>query len=163
MTTNTKQHLEKSILWKAKECSDAAKKNARCKKEEFKLKRSIHVCNYLQQKTELQGGIKSFYSPYITKQAIGKALKRLKHSLPSSPRHQKFVIAKMAQEARAEIKTTITRINSNNLSKETIALVQGFYDSNNISWQVPGRELSLLAQWIKKVKNPNKPNSYAIC
>ena len=69
----------------------------------------------------------------------------------------------MAQEARAEIKTTITRINSNNLSKETIALVQEFYDSNNISWQVPGRELSLLAQWIKKVKNPNKSNSYAIC
>ena len=50
MTTNTKQHLEKSRLWKAKECSDAAKKNDRCKKEEFKLKRSIHVCNYLQQK-----------------------------------------------------------------------------------------------------------------
>lgn len=69
----------------------------------------------------------------------------------------------MAQEARAEIKTTITRSNSNNLSKETMALVQEFYDSNNISWQVPGRELSLLAQWIKKVKNPNKPNSYAIC
>lgn len=69
----------------------------------------------------------------------------------------------MAQEARAEIKTTITRSNSNNLSKETIALVQEFYDSNNISWQVPGRELSLLAQWIKKVKNPNKPNCYAIC
>ena len=45
----------------------------------------------------------------------------------------KFVIAKMAQKVRVEIKTTIIRSNGNNLSSETIALVQEFYDSHDIS------------------------------
>ena len=39
---------------------------------------------------------------------LGKASKRLKNSLPSSPRKQSIVIAKMAQEVGGEIKITTT-------------------------------------------------------
>ena len=39
MTTNTKQHLEKSRLWKAKECSDAAKKKWQMQKRRIQTKK----------------------------------------------------------------------------------------------------------------------------
>ena len=39
---------------------------------------------------------------------LGKVSKRLKNSLPSSPRKPNFVIAKIAQEVEGEIKITTT-------------------------------------------------------
>ena len=42
--------LKKVDFGKQRNVQMLQKKNDRCKKEEFKLKRSIHVCNYLQKK-----------------------------------------------------------------------------------------------------------------
>ena len=73
---------------------------ADAEKEEFKLKK-IRVCSYQQQKKKELPGVRSLCSTYTTKEATGKALKRLKRSLTSSPRKQKFAITKIAQEVGA--------------------------------------------------------------
>ena len=81
-----KQYLEKDRLRKAKIRLGAATKMTDAE-EEFKLKEKIRVHNYQQQKRKgLSGGVTSICSPYTTKQATCKALKRITCLLLSSPR-----------------------------------------------------------------------------
>ena len=109
---------------------------------------------------ELSRGVKSLCSPYTTKQATGKSLKGLRYLFSLSPRKQKIVIAKLTQEVGVEIKTAITRNNGNNLSSVTKALVQEFYNSNDISWQVAGRKYFIVIHTLdqdgKKAKQTSQ-------
>lgn len=65
----------------------------------------------------------------------------------------------MAQKVGAEIKTTTTRYNGNNLRKCMNFMIQMICLGKS---QVK-KTLALFAKWIKMVKTPNKPFNYVIC
>ena len=77
-------------------------------------------------------------TPYRSRQALGKALKRAHHSLPSSPRKKLFVVGKIAKSMGLDVSDSPTSSKrSSTITEETISLVNDFY---NISWQAPGRK-----------------------
>ena len=63
-------------------------------------------------------------TPYRSRQALGKAMKRLEQGLPSSPRKQLFVVENLARSVGIPVCSS---------------LVHSFYRTDDISWQAPGR------------------------
>ena len=78
-------------------------------------------------------------TPYRSRQALGKAMKRLEHGLPSSPRKQRFVVEKLARSVGVPVCSSSKKSTSAE-SEEKIELVHSFYRTDDISWQAPGRK-----------------------
>ena len=63
--------------------------------EEHKLKERLRIKNYQSKKSMKLTSSKNQETPYRSRQTLGKAMKRRKHSLPSSPHKQLFVVKKL--------------------------------------------------------------------
>ena len=72
-------------------------------------------------------------TPYRSRQALGKALKRAHHSLPSSPRKKLFVVGKIAKSMGLDVSDSPTSSKrSSTITEETTLLVNDFYNNNDI-------------------------------
>ena len=76
-------------------------------------------------------------TPYRSRQALGKPIKRLHHRLPFSPHKQRFVIEKLARSVGVAVCSS-SKKNTSAESEEERELVHSFYISDNVSWQPPG-------------------------
>ena len=65
--------------------------------EEHKLKERLCIKNYQSKKLIKSTSSKNQETPYHSQQALGKAMKRIMHRLPSSPHMQLFVVEKLAR------------------------------------------------------------------
>ena len=79
-------------------------------------------------------------TPYRCTQTLGKALKRVRQSLPASPHKQRCVIERLAEKAGISVNKSSPSQRSTSLSVKTVTAVNAFYLSNDISWQAPGRK-----------------------
>lgn len=78
--------------------------------------------------------------PYKSPQAMGKAVKRARSTLPTSPRKRKVIAAALAKEAGIRVVTPQIQSPRGGLSEDTKAKVTSFYTKDEISWQAPGRK-----------------------
>ena len=77
---------------------------------------------------------------YGSRQSFGKALKRVRSSLPSSPRKRKAVTVALANEVGINILKPKHPSDGASLTTETLKKVMGFYTRDDITWQAPGRK-----------------------
>ena len=90
-------------------------------------------------------------TPYRSRQALGKALKRAHHSLPSSPRKKLFVVGKIVKSMGLDVSDSPTSSKcSSTITEETTSLVNDFYNNNDKSWQAPGRKDRVIIRAEKK-------------
>lgn len=79
--------------------------------------------------------------PYKSKQAMGKALKRVQSMLPNSPRKKKAVVAAIAKNIGFQfIQSVGSATVRQDQARESSMNVQNFYMRDDISWQAPGRK-----------------------
>ena len=118
------------------------------------------TCNYIQsiisesqQCSANQGRQQATGTPYHSIQTLGKAVKRVQLSLPSSPRKKRCVIENLAKRVGLDILDDLPSTHrSNGLSESTKMLVNAFYLSNDISWQAPGRKDRVIIQEVNEGK-----------
>ena len=130
-----KKDRERKRLQKLKD-----KTKPKAKQEAHKAAERVKIRNFRLKKKAAQQMLPTVpsSSPFQTKQSAGKALQRTAKSLPNSPRKKVFVLAKMAKEAGLDVKG-LKRVRTG-LSDECTEAVKSFYESDNISWQAPGRK-----------------------
>lgn len=131
-----RKSLQKAIVWQ--------NMSVKSRKEHL-LKEKMRVRSY-RQKQKLKSLDKDtmlLTSPYRSNQAMGKAVRRTKLSLPTSPRKKLCVVKAIAKEVGLNVmKQSSDRTGTGNcktLREDTVKLVREFYLSNDISWQAPGR------------------------
>lgn len=78
--------------------------------------------------------------PYKSKQAMGKAMSRLKKNLPHSPRKQRAVITKLAEASGIALLGSARQITRKKLAPEVKLKIKQFYNQDDISRQLPGRK-----------------------
>ena len=114
--------------------------------EEHKLKERIRQRNRRAKQaasTSETTGVPSNSTgatPYRTTQALGKAVKRAQQSLPASPSKRLCVVQSLAKKVGLTVEGSPSSSNFRGLSQETKDLVNAFYNSDDISWQAPGRK-----------------------
>jgi hypothetical protein len=83
-------------------------------------------------------------APYKSKQALGKAIRKVAKNLPSSPRKKRCIAEMIAKEAGVELKVSSSTLPAQQsgarLSDNAQESIREFYGSNDISWQAPGRK-----------------------
>ena len=138
-------YLEKDKKRKAE--SRAAKRSTMSQSdvEEHKLQERIRLRKYRERKRsesqQCSSSPQATGTPYRSTQALGKAVKRVQLSLPSSPRKKRCVIQNLAKRVGIEVLEELPLPHrSNGLSESTKMLVNNFYLSDDISWQAPGRK-----------------------
>ena len=78
---------------------------------------------------------------YRSWRTLGKAIKRLEHSLLSSPHKQRFVVEKLARSVGVRVPVCSSSSKSTSAeSEEKRELVHSFYRTDNISWQAPSNK-----------------------
>ena len=107
--------------------------------QEHKLKERLRIKHYRSKKSMKARSSTNDGTPYRSRQALGKAIKRLKHGLPSSPRKQRFVVEKLARSVGVPVCSS-SKKNTSAESEENKELVHSFYRTDDISWQAPGRK-----------------------
>jgi hypothetical protein len=92
--------------------------------------------------TEKNASPQVILSPFGSRQAQGKAVRRVQFSLPKSPRKQKFVVEHLAKRCGVRLDTNegFSKAGSNKLSDEVQQAVKDFYMRDDISRQAPGRK-----------------------
>lgn len=86
--------------------------------------------------------------PYKSRQALGKAVKRLVSALPRSPRKKQVVLTKIAEDVGLSIsRKHAVKAHQGQISAETKKLVKDFYLQDDISRQLPGKKD------VKSIKN----------
>lgn len=85
-------------------------------------------------------------NPYSRPQTFGKAVSRIKKSLPSSPRKKQAVVEKLASDFGI-INPSTKPEKKNGLSKDVTECVKAFYYRDDISRQLPGKKD------VKSIKN----------
>ena len=109
-------------------------------KEEHRLQERIRVrdCRAKKKSQSQEGSQPSTSTPYRTSQALGKAMKRAQTSLPISP-SKRLCVVKVALANESSPATSTTH-NARSLSEETEQLVLNFYNTDDVTWQAPGRK-----------------------
>ncbi len=80
-------------------------------------------------------------SAFMTPQSFGKAVKRARKQLPESPRKKKAVLRKLVEEVGLPASETPTKQKTGpKVNEELNKKVSDFYNSDDISWQAPGRK-----------------------
>ena len=157
-----KVYLEKDRVRKAKKRKHVKEKMNEKEQEEQRVKERIRIRNYRAKKKQslhnlhVDSDVNS--SPYQTKQATGRALKRLARSLPKSPRKKRFVVAKIAKQVGLTVQG-VGPSTRKGLSNETIDKIIAFYNNNEVSWQAPGikdriiiREVNSTGEKVKRTE-----------
>ena len=106
-------------------------------------------------------------TPYRSTQARGKAIKRAQLSLPSSPLKRQCVVESLAKTVGLKVSASPASTSPNHgaLSEETKQRVFAFYNTNDISWQAPGRKDRIITHETNsdgKKKQKNRA-SYDTC
>ena len=110
-----------------------------------------------QQCSANQGRQQATSTPYHSIQALGKAVKCVQLSLPSSPRKKRCVIENLVKRVGLDIRDDLPSTHrSNGLSESTKMLVNAFYLSNDISWQAPGRKDRVIIQEVNEGKKEKR-------
>ena len=111
--------------------------------EEHRLKERLRIKAYRSKQsikpTSSTASTTDLGTPYRSRQALGKAMKRLEHSLPSSPRKQLFVVGKLARS----IGLSVSSSSKKSISAESEAkreLVHTSYRTDDVSWQAHGKK-----------------------
>ena len=109
-----------SELHQAQLLRDRERKKCQCKAqkekmsehqlEEHWLKERLRIKAYRSKQsmkpTSSTASITDLGTPYRSRQALGKAMKRLEHSLPSFPRKQHFVVGKLARSVGISVSSS---------------------------------------------------------
>ena len=139
-----KAHLEKDRKRKLLELRNKKAKMTNDKREEFLLKERIRMRKLRAKKKPARDvGECSTSTPYRSSQSLGKAMKRVRTSLPKSPRKQRCVVSKLAESIGLNVSpnsSPSTLCHGSVLSTDTKKCVVEFYNNSDISWQVPGRK-----------------------
>ena len=80
--------------------------------QEHQLKERLHIKNYRSKKSMKPMNSTNQGTPYCSRQVLGKAIKRLEHGLPSSPRKQRFVVEKLARSVGVPVCSSSKKSNS---------------------------------------------------
>ena len=115
--------------------------------EEHKLKERLRIKNYRSKKSMKPTSNTNQETPYRSRQALEKAMKRLKRSLPSSPHKQRFVVEKLARSVGVPVCSSLKKSISAQ-SEESRDVVHSFYRTDDISWQAPGRKDCIIIREI---------------
>ena len=113
------------------------------------MKESQRVKQYREKKpasNDAQPEPSTSSTPYHSSQAKGKAIKRVKQSLPFSSKKRHCVVESIAMEVGLNVASSPVSIDYCGLSEDTkqLHVVLAFYNSNEVSWQAPGRSCFLL-------------------
>ncbi|KAG8312195.1 hypothetical protein J6590_028428 [Homalodisca vitripennis] len=118
--------------------------------KDFKCREVQRVMGYYSKKKSLphQGGQdpvtpeKGQGSPFSTRQSLGKAAKRASRSLPNSPRKKRCVVKRLVDECGLKLQDpkSTSKCHGLSLSEETVATVVTFFNSDDVSWQAPGKK-----------------------
>lgn len=80
-------------------------------------------------------------SPFQSRQSLGKAMKRVTNSLPYSPRKKKFVVRCLMRKCGIKSSNDLSKDHHRlSLSPEILQKVSEFYNSDEVSWQAPGKK-----------------------
>lgn len=139
-----KAHLEKDRKRKLLELRNKKAKMTNDEREEFLLKECIRMRKLrAKKKPAWDVGECSTSTPYRSSQSLGKAMKRVRTSLPKSPRKQRCVVSKLAESIGLNVSPNSfpsTLCHGSALSTDTKKCVVEFYNNSDISWQAPGRK-----------------------
>lgn len=91
--------------------------------EEHHLKERLGIRNHRSKTSMKPTSSTNQGTPYRSRQALGKAIKRLQHGLPSSPRKQRFVVEKLAKSVGVAVCSS-SKKNTSVESEERRELVQ---------------------------------------
>ena len=113
-------------------------------REEFLLKEHIRMIKLRAEKKPARDvGECSISIPYRSSQSLGKAMKRVRTSLPKFPRKQQCVVSKLAESIGLNVSpnsSPSTLCHGSALSTDTKKCVVEFYNNSDILWQAPGRK-----------------------
>ena len=123
--------------------------------EEHRMKERLRLRDYRAKKSKPVTSQSLNTTPYRSSQAFGKAMKRARTSLPTSPRKRQCVVEKLARTVGIALNSSSASPSSHSgaLSEDTKVLVNTFYNSSDISWQAPGRKDRVI---FKKVDEEGK-------
>jgi len=80
-----------------------------------------------------------------SRQSLGKAIKRVKNVLPTSPRKRKVVVHEIAKGVGLKFVQTVANVTTENkLEQETRDKVEEYYQRDDISWQAPGIKVRVI-------------------
>ena len=79
-------------------------------------------------------------SPYRSVQAMGKAMSKVRASLPNSPRKRRAVATAMAKEIGISVGKARRGAVTTGIDEETKKKIIEFYQKDDVSWQAPGRK-----------------------
>ena len=137
-----KAHLKKDRKRKLLELRNKKAKMTNDEREEFLLKERIRLRKLRAEKKPARDvGECSISTPYRSSQSLGKAMKRVRTSLPKSPRKQRCVVSKLAESIGLNVSpnsSPSTLCHGSALSTDTKKCVVEFYNNCDISWQAPG-------------------------
>lgn len=114
-------------------------------KKYYKEKRKTRMA-YEQPAAQLQGQEDNLNltpkTPYKSRQAFGKAVKRAVDTLPNSPNKRKAVVVSLAEQCGLNVRHLSTQKVRSDFEdrKEMETAVLNFYQSDDVSWQAPGRK-----------------------
>ena len=103
-------------------------------------------------------------APFANHQSFGKAVKKVKSTLPESPRQRKAVLAKLAEDAGISFIDSLpsrSKPPGPKGNKEIDAAAVAFYSNDDISWQAPGRKDRVI--YRSKDENGKKHKEYVQC
>ena len=141
-----KKYLEKDAKRKKKE-RDAKKKSMTLleqqayRKSENERIRNLRLKNKVKVKNEPTAPDQSQERPYKSAQAMGKAVRRARNSLPTSPRKRRAVAAAVAKHAGLQVTLPFNQNRGRPaLDDNVVKTAKDFYLKDDISWQAPGRK-----------------------
>eukprot|EP00795_Rhopilema_esculentum_P011015 gene11015-19858_t len=92
------------------------------------------------QPNEQEVDLNETESPYRSVQAMGKAMTKVRTSLPKSPKKRKAVAAALAKEIGINVVKAKKRAAQIGLNEDTKSKIIDFYLRDDISWQAPGKK-----------------------
>lgn len=119
------------------------KERERVKKYYYKKKKEKRDLNIQgeQSNGDSQTDSSGQFIPFKSRQSFGKAITKVRRQLPYSPHKRKAVINQIAAECGLIVSPRTKNINSGKgLSEEITKKVTALYESDELSWQAPGKK-----------------------
>ena len=141
-----KARKERDRVRKAKSREAAKAKMSKGEWRNYRARENARVRRYREQmksKIEANGqevDLNETESPYRSVQAMGKAMSKVRTSLPNSPRKRKAVATALAKEIGINVVKAKKRAVHTGLDEDTKDKIIDFYLRDDITWQAPGRK-----------------------
>ena len=121
------------------------------------------------KKPPQNSGESSNATPYHSSQSLDKAVKRVRSSLPKSPKKQWCVVSKLAESVGLKVvgpstPSTPPHAHGSALSDDTKRLVHEFYQTSDISWQAPGcKDRVIIRESTEGGEKVNGQSRFGLC